>query len=190
VPEKKIVGTYKMARKKLNMDTLKNLKTETIIYVSLLLLAALLALGGGASIGGGAGAGVAVLGFLGFGAGAYVLATNPKNQKTCNASFFNLTENVLNPAGSDADTELDITECLAQKNAQYGGYAGVWLSSNTSTTSGNIDAYYISGDEETTVTLQPTGPSDPKKGRAFIKKGTKDDKGPKVVMKSPMPRSP
>ena len=173
------------------MDTLKNLKMETIIYVAILLVAALIALAGGASIGGGVGAGVAVAGFLGFGAGAYVLATDSKNQKTCNVNFFNLTENVLNPAGSDDDTELDITECLAHKNAQYNGYIGVWLTSNTvTTTSGNIDAYYISGDSDTVVTLQPTGASNPKKGRAYIKKGTKDDPGPKVTMKSPVVSSP
>lgn len=180
------------ARKKLNMDNLKNLITMSMVYIGILLFLALVCVAVGASLISSSpaiGGMIALFGGAGFSYWAYTIATDPKNQKTCNANFFNKTENVLNPAGDDADTELEITECLAQKNAQYKGYIGVWLKSNTTTT-GTFDAYYISGDSDTNVTIQPARPSDTTKGNVFIKKGTKDDPGPKVTVKSPAPSSP
>lgn len=185
-----------MAKKKLNTDTLKNLKTMSIVYIVLLLLGVLICIGVAVPIAEKSAIAALIIG-LGGGAGcsygAYAIAVNPKNQKTCNVNWFNVTENVLNPTGSDADTDLDITDCLAQKNAEYNGYAGVWLKSNVNAkaTLGNFDAFYIPfGDdpEKTTITLTPS--TGPLKGTAYTKKGSKDDKGVTISMKSPVPSSP
>lgn len=176
---------------KLNMKTLKNLKLDMMVYIALLILGALICVAVGVSIGGGAGAGVGAIGFAVCAYIAYSLATDPKNQKTCNASYFIVNEGVKNPIDpNEADTELDVTLCTAQKNAQYGGYAGVWTTSNASTTAGNIDAYYIpfsDDDETTTIRLTRGVITEKNYGTAHTKKGSKDDPGPRIVMPSPTP---
>ena len=174
--------------KKFNFTTITEMKTDKLLRAILFLIGGLVLISVGAMIASKEGAnwiviaiGAAVAGAgAWFGVyGAYQMVIDPKNAKTCNVNFWNKYECVANPAGTDAEYELDITECKAQTDAEYKGYAGVWLRSNSTNTS-NVDAFYIPGDK-TSLTLT----SDPSKntgGTLFAKKGDgKDDKGVTVT---------
>lgn len=174
--------------KKLNLTTIKEMKTQPIIYAVMYLFGALILLmlgltiatkeskeGGTSTLNIGVGL-LMALGGGGFcGYKAYSIVVDPKNAKTCNADYWNKYECVANPAGKDADYELNIDECKAQTNAQYKGYAGVWLTANTATT---VDAFYISGDK-TTVPLIADNSS--KSGYVFTRKAKAIDDNDKGV---------
>lgn len=159
--------------KKLNFTTVKEMKTKELFISILWLIGAfiLIVIGGMIASKEGAGKGAIGFGLLIAAAGggwsgytAYTMIVDPKNAKTCNANYWNKYECVSNPAGTDADYELDITECKAQTNAQYKSYAGVWLKSNSS---GNYDAFYIPGDKETVALTADNSSS---KGIAYMRK--------------------
>lgn len=173
--------------KKFSTDTIKEMKTSALMKATLYLIGALILIAVGAMIGGKGGG--AAIGFgvaIAFG-GAYVgkmsydMVVDTKNAKTCNVNYWNEYKCVANPAGTDADYELNITECKAQTDAQYAGffsrkYAGVWLRSNTSNTS-NVDAFYIPADKES---IDLTSDKSTSGGRLFIRKAKAngdDDKG-------------
>lgn len=160
--------------KKFNIDTIKELKTSALIRSILFLIGAIVILAVGLMISknGGTAAiiglivGLAGAGWMGY--TSYKIVVDPKNAKTCNANFWNKYECISSPTGDDVEEELDTTECKALTKAEYGGYAGVWLKSNTSTNTSNVDAYYISGD----VTSFTATPDRTTSGsRLFAKKG-------------------
>lgn len=170
--------------KKFNFDTIKGMRTDAILKALMWMVFSLVLIivGGTIASKGGAffivaGLIIAVLGGGWTGSKAYDIVVDPKNQKTCNANFWNKYTCISNPSDLETDTvELDVTECIAQKNAEYNGYAGVWLVSNTVNTS-NLDAYYISGDvTELSVKADKTAAG----GILYAKKAVGDDKGLKV----------
>jgi hypothetical protein len=145
-----------------------------------LILGALVAIAVGAMIGGGGSTGGVIIGIVIAGLGGwfggyagYKMIIDSKNQKTCNANFWNKYSCVGNPTDSDADTETDITECLALKNAEYKGYHGVWLKSNTETSTSNVDAFYISSD---IVELEISSDQSTSGARLFAKKAVDKEK--------------
>lgn len=173
--------------KKFNFNTIKEMKTGPLVKAIFAIFGAIILIALGAMIGG-KGGGAAILFGLAIAAGgggglgyyAYKTITDPKNEKTCNVNFWNEYKCVANPAGTDADYELNISECKAQTDAQYKGYAGVWITSNSSSTS-NVDAFYVSGDKESITTTSDTSSSG---GRLFARKAKAkgdDDKGVTVT---------
>lgn len=144
--------------KKFNMDTLKNLKTSAMLFIALWIFGLIVCLGMAAAL---ADSSAIMAGVIGLGGGAacgymaYATAVSSKNQKTCESKLWNKTCGMKPPSkyladGDEADFDLEITECEALKKANYGGYSGVYLVSNTSTAgSTSVDAYYIPGDVET-----------------------------------------
>jgi hypothetical protein len=173
--------------KKFNLDTIKEMQTQKLVYSILYLLGALVLLAIGAMVAGKGGGAAVVFGFLIAVGGAvsgytgYNMIIDTKNAKTCNAAYWNEYKCVANAAGTDADSDLNITECMAQTKAQYEGlfsrkYAGVWLRTNTTNTS-NVDAFYIPADKET---LDLTSDTSTPGARLFIRKAKADgddDKG-------------
>lgn len=169
-----------MSKEKLNFETVKNMKTSALLRAVMLLLGALVAIAVGAMLGGGGSNGGILIGLVIAGLGGwfggysgYKMIIDSKNQKTCNANFWNKYSCVANPTDSDADTETDITECLALKNSEYKGYHGVWLKSNTETSTSNVDAYYISSDVET---LEVSSDKTTSGARLFAKKAVDKEK--------------
>jgi hypothetical protein len=171
-----------------SFDKAKNLKTQAIINAVLWLFGALvfIILGTTLASKGKDNTGLMIAGLVLALAGGgwagytvYKIVTDNKNQKTCNVEYFNKFECVAKPKDSDiSDTQADITLCEAQKNAQYRGYAGVWVkpAADPSET-GNVDAYYIDGDKDK-LTLEPGTSSS--KGTIYLRKPkakNKDDKG-------------
>lgn len=165
---------------KLELDTVKNMKPSALLMAIIWLMGSLILIAFGASIAGSGGKVYLILGLVAVAGGSWLLydkvykaIIDPKNQKTCNTAFWNTYSCVANPTDSDADTETDITECIALTNAQYKGYAGVWLKSNTQTASSNVDAFYISGD---TTTVALTNDTSTPGARLFAKKAVDKEK--------------
>lgn len=175
--------------KKLNFDTLKEMKTKELFISILWLICALVLIAVGAMIAGKDGASGVVIG-IGFGIAAagggwagytaYKMITDTKNAKTCNTEYWVSYDCVSNPT-KDADYELNVSLCDAQTKAEYAGflsrkYAGVWLTSNSSN-SANFDAFYIPGD---TTKVELKSDNSATKGKVYLRKAKAngdDDKG-------------
>lgn len=164
--------------KKFNLDTVKEMKTKPLVFSILYIIGAIILIAIGAMIAGKGGGAAIVFGLLiaaGGGGWAgytgYSMIIDSKNEKTCNVDYWSVYNCVANPTDKDADYELNITECIAQTNAQYKGffsskYGGVWLRSNTTNTS-NVDAFYVPSDKET---LALTYDSSTPGARLYIRK--------------------
>lgn len=154
-------------KKKLEFKTFSDLKREYQIKVALYFIgAALLIMVGvsglsGLSNGMNIGAILMILGGLGGGAwlgySGYNILVDPKNEKVCNASYWNVT----NQVGFDKEnlkSDIGISLCKAQIKAEYEGYAGFYCEPNEDDDT-TVDVYYINMPDSKKLALKSSGTS-------------------------------
>lgn len=162
----------------ISYETLKNnkLKSQVILYAVI----ALMCIAVGAAIAGtGSSAGMIAGGLLAAGGGfyfgkmSYDILVDVKNERRCKQSYFTqIYKNMKVPTSwvngdTAVDTDTDLDELTIITKAQFEGYGGVFLVSNTSTDSvgDNYDAYYIPGNAKAVLTKKLTPLTGQKRNR-------------------------
>lgn len=151
----------------LSIDTFQNNKEKTKIMTNLVIAVVLVVIGATFSTSGGAAAilgGAAIIGGLYFGYMAYEVLVDPKNERRCKEGYFEqiFTDMRVPQAWIDGDVSVDIDYDIDAKSAvskaQFDGYGGVFLVSNTApeSTGGLFDAYYIPGNAKAILTKKST----------------------------------
>ena len=168
-------------------ETFKNNKKKMNVVMYAVIGLIIIAIGGMVATTGGSGP--AIAGLLVFAAGAYSIyygyeiLIDPRNERRANLDYFNQQSCVTIPAeylkdGADIDIVLDSMDTALLIKAEYEGYGGVYLKSNTSQFSvgGTFDGFFIPKDTKVHKVVRASGSSGADNYACFlftVKKGDK-----------------